>query len=107
VDLKEVPLLATPGRNEPCHCGSGKKYKNCHLDADESAAREARAAAQKTADAAAESAEPAPAEGKPEDKAHDTGRPHEKRHSTAQPWKGGKNTRALPKFSTPRRSGSS
>ena len=18
------------GRNEPCHCGSGKKYKNCH-----------------------------------------------------------------------------
>ncbi len=21
----------TPGRNEPCWCGSGKKYKNCHL----------------------------------------------------------------------------
>jgi len=21
---------AEPGRNEPCHCGSGKKYKNCH-----------------------------------------------------------------------------
>ena len=20
----------TPGRNEPCFCGSGKKYKNCH-----------------------------------------------------------------------------
>lgn len=20
-----------PGRNEPCHCGSGKKYKNCHM----------------------------------------------------------------------------
>ena len=19
-----------PGRNEPCHCGSGKKYKKCH-----------------------------------------------------------------------------
>ncbi len=19
------------GRNEPCHCGSGKKYKTCHL----------------------------------------------------------------------------
>lgn len=18
-----------PGRNDPCHCGSGKKYKNC------------------------------------------------------------------------------
>jgi hypothetical protein len=24
-----------PGRNEPCWCGSGKKYKKCHLDSDE------------------------------------------------------------------------
>ena len=24
-----------PGRNEPCWCGSGKKYKNCHIDFDE------------------------------------------------------------------------
>jgi preprotein translocase subunit SecA len=26
------PVLAkkTPGRNDPCHCGSGKKYKKCH-----------------------------------------------------------------------------
>lgn len=22
------------GRNEPCHCGSGKKYKVCHLELD-------------------------------------------------------------------------
>ena len=22
----------TPGRNDPCWCGSGKKYKSCHLD---------------------------------------------------------------------------
>ncbi|MGK7390721.1 MAG: SEC-C metal-binding domain-containing protein [Candidatus Cyclobacteriaceae bacterium M2_1C_046] len=22
------------GRNAPCHCGSGKKYKNCHLVSD-------------------------------------------------------------------------
>jgi hypothetical protein len=22
------------GRNEKCHCGSGRKYKNCHLDQD-------------------------------------------------------------------------
>jgi preprotein translocase subunit SecA len=22
------------GRNEPCWCGSGKKYKKCHLDSD-------------------------------------------------------------------------
>ena len=25
----------TPGRNDPCWCGSGKKYKKCHLEADE------------------------------------------------------------------------
>jgi hypothetical protein len=31
-----------PGRNEPCHCGSGKKYKKCCLAADEEAARQSR-----------------------------------------------------------------
>jgi len=25
---------ARPGRNDPCWCGSGQKYKKCHLDAD-------------------------------------------------------------------------
>ncbi len=29
------------GRNEPCYCGSGKKYKNCHLSEDEQADRAA------------------------------------------------------------------
>jgi preprotein translocase subunit SecA len=24
------------GRNEPCWCGSGKKYKKCHLDLERS-----------------------------------------------------------------------
>jgi hypothetical protein len=28
-----------PGRNDPCHCGSGRKYKRCHLDADRRRAR--------------------------------------------------------------------
>jgi preprotein translocase subunit SecA len=23
------------GRNDPCHCGSGKKYKNCHMKDDQ------------------------------------------------------------------------
>lgn len=31
-----------PERNEPCHCGSGKKYKRCCLDNDEEAASEKR-----------------------------------------------------------------
>ena len=30
------------GRNDPCHCGSGKKYKKCHLAEDERAERETR-----------------------------------------------------------------
>ena len=25
-----VRVERTPGRNEPCYCGSGKKYKLCH-----------------------------------------------------------------------------
>jgi hypothetical protein len=29
-----------PGRNDPCACGSGKKYKRCCLSKDEAAARE-------------------------------------------------------------------
>ena len=55
------------GRNDPCHCGSTKKYKACCLAKDETAAREAR---EKAAEAA-----PAPAaEEKP-------------RHNTKQPWR--------------------
>jgi hypothetical protein len=31
--LPRVPVRRPPrpGRNDPCHCGSGKKYKKCHL----------------------------------------------------------------------------
>ena len=27
----DEPAERKPGRNDPCWCGSGKKYKNCHL----------------------------------------------------------------------------
>ena len=27
--------LKSPGRNDECWCGSGRKYKKCHLDFDE------------------------------------------------------------------------
>jgi SEC-C motif len=67
VAVTEVPARR-PGRNEPCYCGSGKKYKHCHLAQDEEAEREeferraeeARAAAEAAAEAAAD-AEPEPA----------------------------------------------
>jgi hypothetical protein len=29
-----VRAAVRPGRNEPCWCGSGQKYKRCHLDSD-------------------------------------------------------------------------
>jgi preprotein translocase subunit SecA len=32
---REAPKI---GRNDPCHCGSGKKYKNCHMKEDLAAA---------------------------------------------------------------------
>jgi SEC-C motif len=44
------------GRNEPCPCGSGKKYKRCCLHQDEAAAAEQAAAV--AAQAAAQSAPP-------------------------------------------------
>ncbi len=31
-----------PGRNDPCYCGSGKKYKQCHLREDQAEERERR-----------------------------------------------------------------
>jgi len=29
-----VRVQKTPGRNDPCYCGSGKKYKHCHMKID-------------------------------------------------------------------------
>ena len=31
--------MAKPGRNDPCHCGSGNKYKKCCLAKDEAASK--------------------------------------------------------------------
>ena len=32
--MRETVSPPLPGRNEPCWCGSGKKYKKCHLPVD-------------------------------------------------------------------------
>ncbi len=50
--------LKKTNRNDPCPCGSGKKYKKCHL-ADDQAAQHA---ALKAAEAEVEAAEAAAAE---------------------------------------------
>jgi hypothetical protein len=86
------------GRNDPCHCGSGKKYKNCHLAKDEDAARAARAKAAEAAPAPAAESEEAPA--KP--------RAAAPRHATQQPWKKSTtNTRSFQRMSSPRKVGGS
>jgi tetratricopeptide (TPR) repeat protein len=41
--------MAQIGRNDPCPCGSGKKYKRCCLEKDEAAASAAREAARSAA----------------------------------------------------------
>jgi hypothetical protein len=100
--------MATPGRNEPCSCGSGKKYKHCCLSKDEAAARAAHAAETKT-EAEQPPAEAAPAETAPAN-AQATGRGQTNRptrHATQQPWKRKDEKRGAPKFTVPRRSGSS
>jgi len=110
--------INTLGRNEPCHCGSGKKYKQCCLNKDEAAERAARAKAAEKAEKAdksekaessdkggekaaekASASEPAPAKAGP----------RSPKHATDQPWKSGglKNTRSFQKVRTPRKVGGS
>lgn len=52
-------------RNDPCHCGSGDKYKKCCLPADEAtrSAELAAAQAQEATDADAVAEAPPPARG--------------------------------------------
>ena len=84
------------GRNDPCHCGSGKKYKACHLAADEAVQREERA---KAADAA-----PAPEPRRRSPRARAL-RP--RRNTNHQPWKRqtGPNTRGFQKVAGTRKVG--
>ena len=105
----------TLGRNEPCHCGSGKKYKQCCLNKDEAAERAARAKAGEKAEKAdksekAESSDKSgeKAAGSDAAPAKATG-PRSPKHATDQPWKSGglKNTRSFQKVRTPRKVGGS
>lgn len=40
-----APVMNKPGRNDPCPCGSGRKYKRCCLEKDQRIESTARAAA--------------------------------------------------------------
>jgi hypothetical protein len=85
-------VVARPGRNEPCRCGSGRKYKQCCLDKDESKARVAYAKA------VAEAPEPstdAPA----------AAPKRTPKHQTEQPWKASASRGAHQRVRTPRKVG--
>jgi hypothetical protein len=89
-----APTKARPGRNQPCHCGSGRKYKHCCLEKDDAQAGAARA---KTAAAEAarssEEATTAPARApKPQ---------------THQPWKANTTRGFVQRTRTPRKVGGS
>jgi hypothetical protein len=84
---------ARPGRNEPCRCGSGRKYKHCCLEKDDETAAKARAEA---------AAEPValPSEDAGSKPAHVAKPP------TDQPWKTRIPTRGfVPRSRTPRKVG--
>jgi len=86
------------GRNDPCHCGSGRKYKVCCLAKDEADARAARA---QSAAAAPADATAAPA--RAETPVHT--RPPK---ATQQPWKrSAMNTHGFQRRSSPRKVGGS
>jgi hypothetical protein len=88
------PTIARPGRNEPCHCGSGRKYKQCCLDKDDALSAAARA--KTDAEAAArptEAATPVPAR---------TPKPQ-----THQPWRATTARGFIPRTRTPRKVGGS
>jgi hypothetical protein len=90
-----APPSAKPGRNDRCHCGSGRKYKQCCLEKDErqAAAARAKAAAAEAAAGSSEAATPAPKRApKPE---------------THQPWKATTSRGFIPRTRTPRKVGGS
>src|SRR5437016_13207300 len=87
-----VLISARPGRNQPCHCGSGRKYKHCCLEKDEAEAGAARAkAAAESAAHSSDTAAPVP-----------TRAP---KHQTQQPWKAITTRGFVPATPTPRKGG--
>ncbi len=87
-----APTKPRPQRNEPCYCGSGRKYKRCCLEKDEAAAAAARV--KQAAEAAAPDAEaPLPAPARPP------------KPQTHQPWKTTTSRGFVPRNRTPRKVG--
>jgi len=94
--------LKSTGRNDTCPCGSGKKYKKCHLQADEE--RNSQALAEALEEAAAKAAE----EEEPEEKGEGTAHlPEGKSHKYAPKLPKPKPAAGSRQVSTPRKAGTS
>jgi len=91
-----TPTGARPGRNQPCHCGSGRKYKYCCLQKDDLEAAAARAKAAAAAEAAALSPE-----------AVTLAPTRAPKPQTHQPWKATISRGFVPRTRTPRKVGGS
>jgi hypothetical protein len=90
--------IARPGRNEPCHCGSGRKYKHCCLEKDNAEASAARKAA-------AEAVEESSAVSETPDAAR-VRTVRSPKPQSLQPWKAAANTRGFGNhMRTPRKAG--
>lgn len=96
-----APTKARPGRNERCHCGSGRKYKQCCLEKDN-----AEASAARTKAAAEEAAQSAQASETPDAAAVSAKPARAPKPQTHQPWKAAANTRGFgTRTRTPRKAG--
>lgn len=97
----ETPKPVSIGRNDPCYCGSGKKYKKCCEEKDEAKERAALdkkwAEAEKTAAQEKEKTEEAKTSEKPGFV------PGKTQPTKAVPQK--HTTFATPKYNMPRKSG--
>ena len=94
-----APTTARPGRNELCHCGSGRKYKHCCLEKDNTQAAAARS------EASARAAIEAAAQTSGEVTAAPTRAPKPQTH---QPWKATTARGFVPRTTrTPRKVGGS
>ena len=83
---------ARPGRNEPCRCGSGRKYKHCCLGKDDAEAAAVRA------EAAVETPVPTSAAASSMPK-------RAPKPQTDQPWKTTSTRGFIPRSRTPRKVG--
>ena len=96
-----APPAQLPGRNDPCHCGSGKKYKKCHEDKDAAATHtlleKQWKEGEKEAAKKAEDEKATTPEGSSSTPTKPTHQPHVSDHR--------RNTMSVPKFNMPRKTG--